>query len=73
MPINGNNILGVEFFCGFNDVSKSGRPASGCNTLGSFERIRVPFPAARIMTVVDIINPNINVLGQKIKLNKKNT
>jgi hypothetical protein len=29
----------------------SGRPHSGCRTLGTFERMRVPSPAARITTV----------------------
>jgi hypothetical protein len=50
-------------------MSSSGRPASGCNTLGSCERIRVPLPAARIITVVDIITSN--GLSQKIKINVK--
>src|SRR5436190_24376024 len=36
--------------------ASSGRPASACSTLGSRERMRLPSPAARMMTFKDISN-----------------
>ena len=52
MIFSANSCFAVLITC-----PSSGRPAKGCNTLGSCERIRVPLPAARIMTVVDMSKP----------------